>query len=365
MTNFRMMLLSTAAIGLTTAAASTAFAGDVEKKFAWSGQVNRAIAIVDDGEDMSVLHTDPSAAGQSRARMKASAKSDSMTIGATIELAISSNAKGTSTAVGSDSFGIRHNFVHISNSLGRVRVGDTSHAGEGSAGGVFLDGTGSAEGFSGGPLAGMKFSNKDDLTNTAQGTVMATAHGAAMSSGRQSGISFDTKKIGGFNATVSHVMTGSGSAEGYYNGDFNGVKVKALASYSTMPANTTDDKQAYGLGIKLANGLAISSNYRTVNLNGDLNTSNRKDPEQYYSKIGYTLTGLSDLGKTDVAVSYRKTNDMATDNDEFDAVSFLFVQNLSDYGTQVYGGITNASYDTTAANFDDIRGLFMGMKVVF
>jgi hypothetical protein len=56
---------------------------------------------------------------------------------------------------------------------------------------------------------------------------------------------------------------------------------------------------------------------------------------------------------------------MATENDEFDEVSLLFVQSLSDYGTQVYGGFQNLAYDTTAANFDDITGVFMGMRVVF
>jgi hypothetical protein len=364
MTNFRMMLLSTAAIGLTTVAASSAFAGEVEKKFAWSGHVNRAIAIGDDGLDQSVIHTDPNSLSQSRARMNASAKSESMTIGATIELAISSNVRGTSQATGADSFAIRHNFVHVSNSLGRVRIGDTAHAGEGYLGTV-MDGAGLASSTVGTVFDGMSFNNSTVITNFASGTTVAAAHGSDFSSGRQSGISYDSKTMGGFKATVSHVMTGSGSGELQYGGDFNGVKVSAGAVYSTMAANTTDDRTGYGLGFKLANGLSVSGNYRTINLNGELNTTNRPDPEMMYGRVGYDLPNFSDMGSTSVALAVRKVDDMATENDEFDEVSLLFVQSLSDYGTQVYGGFQNLAYDTTAANFDDITGVFMGMRVVF
>jgi len=364
MSNFRMMLLSTAAIGLTTVAASSAFAGEVEKTFSWSGHVNRAIVIADDGAEQFVMHTDPSAISQSRARMKASAKSESMTIGATIELAISSNAEGTSTAIGTDSFSIRHNFVHVSNSLGRLRIGDTAHAGEGFLG-LAMDGTTNAEFITGGAFSDARFNNTTVPTNSAAGAAVNVANGGAFSTGRQSGISYDTKTMGGFKATLSHVMTGSGSGELQYGGDFNGVKVKAGAMWSTMPANATDDRTGFGAGIKLANGLSVAGNYKTINLNGDLNTTNRPDPETWYGKVGYDLPNVSDLGNTAVAVSFRHTDDMATAGDDYQHYSLLFVQDLKDYGTQVYGGYTNMSYDTTAANFDDIDGVFMGMKVVF
>ena len=51
--------------------------------------------------------------------------------------------------------------------------------------------------------------------------------------------------------------------------------------------------------------------------------------------------------------------------DEYENVSLLFQQSLSDYGTTVYGGYSKLSYDTTATNFDDINGFFLGAKVDF
>jgi hypothetical protein len=369
MTNFRMMLLSTAAIGLTSIAVTSVSAGEVEKKFGWSGHVNRVIGVADDGQDQSVVHNDPTSLSQSRARMKASAKSDSMTIGATIELALTSNNNGGAQSAGADSFAIRHSYLHISNSMGRIRAGDTAHAGEGYLG-TQMDGASLAGGIVGTAFDGFLFNNKTVVTNVAAGTVVSTAHGSDFSSGRQSGVSYDTPTFGGFKATVSHVAYGSGSGEIQYGGDFNGVAVKAGAMFTTMSssgatAHTTEDIQGYGAGFKLANGLSVSGNYKKRDLDGGVNTTNRADPEMLYGRIGYDMSNVSDLGKTSVAFAIRDVSDRAATGDQFDEYSLMFVQNLSDYGTQVYGGVTQLEYDTTLADFDDIAGMWLGMRVVF
>ena len=83
------------------------------------------------------------------------------------------------------------------------------------------------------------------------------------------------------------------------------------------------------------------------------------------TKLGYKMTGLSDLGGTNVALMYKKAEDANATGDEYENVSLLFQQSLSDYGTTVYGGYSNLSYDTTATNFDDINGFFLGAKVDF
>jgi len=359
-----MMLLSTAAIGLTSVAMTSASAGEVEKKFAWSGHVNRAIVAADDGNTQAVIHSDPSAISQSRARMKASAKSESMTIGATIELAISAKAQGNAEGSGADSFKIRHNYVYVSNSMGRIRMGQTSHAGESYLGST-LDSVGNAEGTTGGAFDGFKFYNTTTKTNEASGVTVGTATGGAYSTGRLPGISFDTKSFGGFKATVSQTNDSSGAAELLYGGDFNGVKVKAGAMYTTISGSTTEDRQGYGAAIKLKNGLSASANYRVKNLDSAMNSTDRNDPEMYLYRVGYDLPSVNDLGKTAIGVTYRENDDFAATGDKLEITSLLFTQSLDGYGTTVYGGYSHMAYDTTLANFDDIDGVFMGMKVVF
>ena len=109
----------------------------------------------------------------------------------------------------------------------------------------------------------------------------------------------------------------------------------------------------------------VSANWRTASLDSLANTSNNADPETYYGKVGYTLSGISDLGKTYVAIEYRDTEDQSQTGDDFQSVAFLFTQALSDYGTSIYGGYSNMSYDTTASNFDDINAFWMGARVTF
>ena len=71
------------------------------------------------------------------------------------------------------------------------------------------------------------------------------------------------------------------------------------------------------------------------------------------------------MGKTNIAVAYRNSEVASATGDDLKMVSFLVNQNLSDYGTTIYGGYSNISYDTAASDFDDINGFFIGSRIVF
>jgi len=361
-----MMLLSTAAIGITSiVAVSSASAADVEKKFAWSGHVNRQIVVVDDGEETAVSHQDGQTSG-SRARMKASASSDAMTLGAVIEVNTAANTNPSQNATGGNSaFSLRHSYVHASNSMGKVDMGLTAHAGE-SFVGVSMHGAGSAEAISGTAFDGVKFMNSDATAGSqAAGETVSGAHGSDMSGGRGNGVSYTTPKMSGFKGKVSHTQDASGSYEVTYGGDFNGMAVKAGYSYANSAGGTNENSEGGGVGIKLPTGLNASLSYRTISLESDANTANNDDPELYYATVGYDMSGVSDFGKTSIAVTYRDVENENLTGDDFEMVSFLLSQSLSDYGTSVYGGYSNIRYDTTLSDFDDINGFFMGAKVVF
>ena len=365
MTNFRKMLLSTAAIGLTTVATvSSTSAADVEKKFAWSGHVNRAIIMGSDGEENFIAHEDGNVSG-SRARMKASAKSSSLEIGALVELAMQAGAGASQNAAGSDAFSIRHSMLYLKNSMGTLKLGDTAHAGE-SFVAVDVSGTGHVDHVSGTLFDSVKFNDSSSIDGSqAAGVTVATAHDSDMSLGRQSGIGYISPDFNGFGFAVSHVTAGSGGYQITYGGDFNGMEVEAGYSYANIAGATDESYQGGGVGVTLPSGLNISANYRTTALESAANTANNADPELYYGKVGYTLSGISDLGNTNVAVAYKNTEDASATGDDLKMVSFLVNQALSDYGTTIYGGYSNISYDTAASDFDDINGFFIGSRIVF
>lgn len=366
MTNFRMMLLSTAAIGLTTVAAvSSSSAADVEKKVAWSGQVNRAIIMADDGEENSIIHQDGNASG-SRMRVKASAASDSMTFGTYLEFATQDSASNTqTTADATAAFSIRHSVLYFQNSMGKIDMGHTSHAGS-SFVAVDVSGTGIASGATANVLGPLMFNDSSSITGSqAAGTTVGTAHGSMYDAGRQEGISYTTPNFNGFGVKVSHQADSSGAYEATYGGDFNGVKLKAGYRFANANGGTFDEIHGGGVGITLPGGLNLSANYATTQRETVANTSNIPDPESVYGKIGYTLSGVSDLGSTAIAIEYRQTDDASADGDDYESYALLVNQSISDYGTSVYGGYSNLSYDTTASDFDDIDAFWMGVRVTF
>jgi len=365
MTNFRKMLLSTAAVGLVAVAAtSTTSAGEVEKKFAWSGQVNRTIATGDDGEETFLIHEDGNMSG-SRARMKASAKTEAMTIGATIELAMQAGKGVSQHNAGSDGFSIRHSYVHVSNSMGKLDFGDTAHAGESFAV-LDMSNTGNAEGLVVTAFDAIKFKDSGSADGLpAAGVAVSKGHGSDFSAGRGSGASYTTPSINGFKAKISGVNDGGTAGEITYGGNFSGTKLKAGYTYMNIAGDKTENKQGYGLGISLASGLNLSGNYKFIEKDSKQNAANNDDPSVIYGKIGYKMPAITSLGTTNIAVSYRKAEDVTITGDDFEAYSFLVNQGVNDYGTTVYGGFSNIAYDTTLSDFDDINGIFMGMKVVF
>ena len=370
MNNFRKTLLSTAAMGLMTfSAVASASAADVEKKMAWSGFVNRTVITGDDGENNFISHMDPVNVGQSRGRIKASAKSEAMTIGMYFEMGMTDGDMATQSASGAESMTVRHNAFYVSNSMGKLTVGHTSHAGE-AYGASDVSGTSLATSYSATPYGDVLFNDASNTVGAAASGVSAqTAHGGGYTAGRSNGVSYTTPKFNGFTAMVSHRTDASGSYNVKYGGNFNGVKLSAGYSYAnlataagTAKTAATDYVHGAGVGIELPTGLNVSFSYREEEKNS-ANTA--PDGNTMMTKLGYKMTGLSDLGGTNVALMYKKAEDANATGDEYENVSLLFQQSLSDYGTTVYGGYSNLSYDTTATNFDDINGFFLGAKVDF
>jgi len=364
MTNFRMMLFSTAAIGLTTAAAvSTSYAADVEKKMSMSGFVNRAIIAGDDGVNDFTAHSNPGGIGQSRVKIKGQAKSDAMTIQAYLELRTSAGTDPDQNSEGSAAVSMRHSKITFTSSLGSIIAGHTSHAGENMIG-IDNSGTTLTSTLGGSPFDSIQFNDSSTSSGTiATGAKVITAHGADYSGGRASGITYATPKFNGFTAQISNVKRDNQYGI-KYGGDYNGVKLTAVYSYSTFGdvGNGVDSVDGGGAGLEFANGLNVSSNYRSEDR---ADSSPNDDGDVWSTKVGYKLSGLTDLGGTNLAIMYKESENAVTTGDEYKEMSFLVQQSLSDYGTTVYGGFSNLSYDTTAANFDDINGLWIGALVNF
>jgi hypothetical protein len=86
----------------------------------------------------------------------------------------------------------------------------------------------------------------------------------------------------------------------------------------------------------------------------------------YYGKLGY-IADFWSVGTTAFAIDYGKY-------DEFDHIkdgkastyAFYIVQNLKDWGTELYTGYRIHTLDDLAGTqFDDIGAFFLGMRLKF
>ena len=369
MSNFRLMLLSTAAAGLVAVAVSPASAQEVEKSMSVSGHVNRALVMSDDGEATTMSQIDPTYVSGSRFRIKAAAKSESMTISATTELGVQANGSVDSQAdATSRSLNLRHSYIAVSSSMGTLTVGHTSTAGAYYISNQ-LSGTGNA-GFYDGPLLGGQRLHVSNDTGT--GGNNATTGTAVVSVGsvtdafqgggsRKSNIKYSSPNFSGFSFAVGHSDDDHGSAGVNYSGDFDGTKVVWSAGIrSEGGTSATDKEMGTSVAFALAGGINGSLAYSKRDLSSAA-AAGLKDPDFWGASLGYTM------GANGITAQYGVTSDLGANNNEATRMALVVQHNLSDYGASVYAGISNTEYDTpsTATQYDDLTGGWVGIKVSF
>ena len=357
MTNFRLMLLSTAAAGLVAAAVSPASAGEVTKSMSVSGHINRAIVVSDDGESTTVSQIDNTNVSGSRFRLVAKAKSESMTIGATTELGVQSNG-GLSSQAAADttSLNIRHSYISVANDMGTLAIGHT-WAADWLATSNSLSGTGNAGFYDGHTIGGEALHVSNNTGTAASGVSVGNVTGN-FTGYRKNQIKYITPNMGGFKAEVGFANQDRGAASIRYSGDFDGTKVVGTAAWGSRSSDTVDAAMGGSIAISLAGGLNGSVAYSKNDL---ASSSTSNDPEMWGASIGYTM------GANGITAWYQNNQDTVSNGDESNTIAVVAEHKLSAYGTSVYGGIENVDYETAAGGtkYDDLTAGWVGIKVAF
>ncbi|NQV47863.1 MAG: porin [Rhodospirillaceae bacterium] len=372
MTNFRIMLLSTAAIGLTAVAVTPASAGEVEKSMSMSGHVARSVGIVDNG-DTAMFISDDSTRSQSRFKIGASAASEELTVGANVDLRLDGGGNNTGAAPTAESITLNYSNVTLSNNMGTLRIGVSDGAGDeygvhgsslSGANGLGMSSSSGAE-----AKGGFIVKGSGAAGGAEDPTALATTDGnAGFSTGWGNVVRYESPDFNGFSAMVS--LTGGATGGGGelvsgnigYSADYDGVAVAAHLSggNSSGSSATQDNIWDAGLGIELANGLNFMGAYAEKNLTG----TTTQDPEMWMAQVGYDAS-VFDAGGTAVNITYVNQSDAVVDTSDYTAVGINLTQSLSDYGTDIYAGISQQTYDTSTANYEDITAGWVGVKVSF
>jgi Gram-negative porin len=318
-------------------------------EFTLSGQVNRLIMNVDNGEESGVVNADSSVSG-TRVRLKGHGDvGNDLTAGLYYEYQLQSNPSDKITADdldsdgsggnlgGGDNFSNRNANIWFKGNFGKVTLGQGSGAADGST-----------EADKSGTTVVQYASGDNDLLGSMEygdsGVTVSDARNAFDGLGRNDNIRYDA-------AIENFSLAGS-----YGNGD----KVELAARYkqddlevriAAWDTNDSTDDSITGYAISgtwmAQSGFNLTGSYAGNDSDGD--------PDNTYVKAGYKT------GNNSFAVDWSETTDKAAGDGS--SVSVAWVNQLI-AGVEIYASYRVESLDDVSGE-DDIDALIGGARVKF
>jgi cell division protein FtsB len=306
--------------------------GQKRVKLAISGQVNRAVNIVDDGKSTKAYFVDNDNS-ESRVRFVGTAKAtDDLTIGSKIELSIAPNKAGDVSQDNEetgDIFDQRWTEVSLdSKRFGKLSLGKGATASYGSAS-VDLSRTdvisyATIADTAGGML--FRQTSDDTLTNVR----IVDAFNSFDGLNRRNRARYDTPTFFGFHLATSAISDQRYDAALYWGGQGYGFKAAGAAAFAYPNQDNTDFQydgsfsllhEDTGLNLTLSAGL--------------LERDNQGDAQNLYAKVGW-LRRFFSFGETAFGVDYTRSLNLPTGRDDGYSVGAAAVQQFEEYGTEIY-----------------------------
>lgn len=369
-------------LGASAASALPIKSGNDKVQVKLYGEVNRAVMYADDGYQDKIFHVD-NTNSETRVGLNGEvAAADYLTVGSSLELKWQANP---SHAVSMDEENISGEFseelveVYFDfKNAGKFSIGQGSMASDGASevdlsgtdivgnsgvsdvgGGLkFYDAAGSGYGDDqGGTIVGEAFKRQCcDLFNR------ITSDGL----GKRQRVRYETPSFAGFTLSAAAGEADIADAALSYSGEFGGNQLEAMAAWSN-PGEGSDYAQLNAsASLQLNFGLNLTAGFGTHDM--DELPTNGDDPVFTYGKIGWKCDQLFSVGSTAVSVDYGiYKNGTALDiEQEATAIGAQFVQELSDYSTQLYAGYRAFSLeDNTGADYEDISVVMAGARLSF
>jgi len=321
-----------------------------------SGQVNRAVSFVSDGNDKSAFNYVDNDHSSTRVRWDAVANvSDSTEVGTRLEMEMESNTSagaalngnspgngqpvnGAGNAVNRDSFVARHAYVYVKGNFGTLTTGQQGEATEGLLHSSFN-------------YAGLAGINPEDTNGISNAGVNFLSFGDG---GRQDALRYDTPNFGGAKASISTRDNGDVTAAIRYAGQVGGLGVLASLGYEQNPGAGNDPILAGAFGI----------NFGPVALNGSFGEELDDDNnDRFYYALGLAHKGsYVDMGPTSLGIQYMSNNGSFDGNGNVYSVGLGLVQGVA-AGAEAYAQLTFHGGNEGAVG--DAIASMVGMRVKF
>ena len=306
--------------------------GQERVKLAISGQVDRAVNIIDDGKNTDAYYVDNDSSN-SRVRFIGTAKAtDDLTLGSKIELAFAPNESSQVNQNTEDSGDFTdERYVEMSldsKRFGKLTLGKGDTASNYSAE-VDLSKTDVIAYASIADIAGGMFfrqSNGDSLTDVKVSDAFKDLDGLS----RKSRVRYDTPTFYGFSLAGSLISDQRWDAALRWGGQGYGFKAAGAAAVANPNQDNTNYQydgsfsllhEATGLNLTLSAGL--------------LDRDGQNSGTNLWGKLGW-LTKLFSVGETGFSVDYDRSINFPTNRDTGYSVGGAVVQQFEDYGSELY-----------------------------
>ena len=339
--------------------------GSDKVKLVLSGQINRAINIVDDGDNTEAYFVDSGASG-SRFRLVGSAKlDDDLTLGTRMELGFSPNSSSKvsqDNMESGDSFDQRYTDLSLaSKRYGKIFLGKGDTSSNNSAE-VDLSGTDLVQYASIADIAGgMQFveSGSDDLSGISVSDAFKNFDGLS----RKNRLRYDTPTFYGAHLSTSWISEKRWDASAWWGGKGYGFKTAAAAAVAYIHTDRNGDDSDY----QYDGSFSILHENTGLNFTfsaGVQEVDNQGDPSNVWGKVGWR-TDLVSYGKTSFGIDYGESTNLVSDRDDGYSYGATVVQVFNDYGAEFYAQYRVFSLDHAATDVEDVNVATVGTRVKF
>lgn len=337
-------------------------------KYKLSGQINRAMTVMDDGHDSDVQFIDNSSSG-TRWRMKGSEDiGNGNKVGFNWEWQVQSNKAGG--PIGSPDTGFTQDFrkaeVWFSGSWGKVNFGQGDGAGNGTTE-TDLSDTWNVAYYGRTSFAGAvawRTSAGGGITAggaaTPSGSAAALTHGATFSEfdafSRYDRIRYDTPALGPVTLAVSAGQTDKYEGAARWSQGLGGGQISAGAFYGKWAGGGVENRY----GGSLAYLFSFGTNVVVAGAVNDPSAAGSKEGKTWYIKVGHKW------GNNAASIGYGESKDVVAGyNDK--GFNLGFNHNIPKAKVDLYAGYHFNQLDTptTVAGVDDIQAFVLGTKLKF
>jgi hypothetical protein len=333
--------------------------GNDKVKLAISGQVNRAINIANDGKSTKYYNVDNDSSN-SRVRFVGTGEvTEDLTLGTKIEVAIAPNDSSQVSQDQEDSgdfFDERYVETWVdSKRFGKLWLGKGDSASNNTAE-VDLSGTDVVQYAKIADIAGgLLFRTKHghDLTDISISDAFNDFDGLS----RQNRVRYDTPRLYGF------ALAGSAISDQRYDGSITwagqGYGLEAAAAAGMADRNV--DNQDFRLDgsfsvLHTASGLNLT-------VSSGMDQADGGNPSNFYVKGGW-IANFFDIGSTNFGIDYTLSDNNPAPSDHGFSVGGAVVQNLSNFGTQLYSQVRLYDLSSDPSTEDIVVGT-VGTRVKF